>query len=99
LGELDFFKVAHHGSENATPVDVLHALRSGDLAAMVPTQIEPFPTIPRLPLLKELEEHCANHGVVRSDWIEVNNAPKAPSPKPKLPKAFTAGDLWIDYEF
>ena len=27
LGELDFLKVAHHGSDNATPVDVVHALR------------------------------------------------------------------------
>ena len=28
LGELDFLKVAHHGSDNATPVDVVFARRS-----------------------------------------------------------------------
>ena len=48
LGELDFFKVAHHGSENATPVDVVNALKKSGLAAMVPTQVKPFPTIPRI---------------------------------------------------
>src|SRR5205085_6886233 len=82
LGELDFFKVAHHGSENATPVDVVHALRSSDLAAMVATQTIPFPTIPRMPLMKELEKHCLDHVVVRSDWIEVKDAPEGPLPKP-----------------
>jgi hypothetical protein len=97
IGELDFFKVAHHGSENATPVDVVHALKNGGLAAMVPTQTVPFPTIPRMPLLEEIEKHC--HVAVRSDWIDVKDAPKGPSPIPKLDKGFTFGDVWIDYEF
>lgn len=46
LGQLDFLKVAHDGSENATPVDVERALRESELAVMVPTQTHPFPTCP-----------------------------------------------------
>lgn len=99
LGEVDFLKVAHHGSENATPVDVVHALRESGLAAMVPTQIKPFPTIPRMPLLKELEKHCEGHVAVRSDRISVKGAPKGPMPAPALPKGFSRGEVWIDYEF
>ena len=99
LGEVDFLKVAHHGSENATPVDVVKALRSAGLAAMVPTQIKPFPTIPRKPLLTELEKHCAGHVAIRSDWIDVKAAPVGPTPKPRFPKGFTVGDVWIDYKF
>jgi hypothetical protein len=50
-----------------------------------------------MPLIKELEKHCAGHLAVRSDWIEVEGAPKLASPK--LPKGFKAGELWIDYNF
>jgi hypothetical protein len=95
IGEIDFFKVAHHGSENATPVDVVRALRNSGLAAMVSTQIKPYPTIPRLPLIRELEKHCSL--AVRSDWIEVDNAPNN-LPMPALPKGFKRGTLWIDYQ-
>ena len=80
LGELDFLKVAHHGSENATPVDVVKALRSAGLAAMVPTQEKPFPTIPRPPLLSELAKRCAGGVAVRSDWVEIPSAPIGPKP-------------------
>ena len=99
LVELDFLKVAHHGSENATPVSVVKALRAAGLAVMVPTQVKPFPTIPRMPLLTELQKHCEGHVAVRSDWIAVEDAPLGPKPRPKLPKGFSskAGDLWIDY--
>jgi beta-lactamase superfamily II metal-dependent hydrolase len=96
LSELDFLKVAHHGSDNATPVDLVHALRDAGLAVMVPTQIQPFPTIPRMPLLRELETHCEGHIAVRSDWIKVPNAPNEAAPK-KLPKGFKTGELWLDY--
>jgi hypothetical protein len=102
LSEVDFLKVAHHGSENATPVDVVNALKSAGLAAMVPTQIKPFPTIPRKPLLAALEKHCQGHVAIRSDWIDVQDAPAGPTPKPAFPVGFkpsNAGDVWIDYEF
>ena len=99
LSEVDFFKVAHHGSENATPVDVVHGLRDSGIAAMVPTQIKPFPTIPRMPLLNELGSHCAGHVAVRSDWVQVTDAPVGPIPIPKFPKGYRVGKLWIDYTF
>jgi len=98
LSEVDFLKVAHHGSENATPVDVVRGLKAAKLAVMVPTQILPFPTIPRRPLLQELEKHCCQVAV-RSDRINVPNAPRCPAPKSKLPKGFKAGAVWIDYLF
>jgi beta-lactamase superfamily II metal-dependent hydrolase len=98
LGELDFLKVAHHGSDNATPVDVVRALRHAGLAAMVPTQVKPFPTIPRMPLLKEIETHCEGHIAVRSDWINVPNAPNETAPE-RLPKGFKSGEFWLDYAF
>lgn len=46
IGAVDFLKVAHHGSENATPVDLVHALKAAGLAAMVPTQIRALPHHP-----------------------------------------------------
>src|ERR1043166_293284 len=92
-------EVAHHGSENATPVDVVNALKSAGLIAMVPTQIKPFPTIPRMPLLMELEKHCAGNVAIRSDWVDVDTAPAGPTPKPAFPKGFQSGEVWIDYKF
>jgi hypothetical protein len=97
LEEVDFLKVAHHGSENATPVDVVASLKASGLAVMVPTQVKPFPTIPRLPLLEELQKRCAGHVAVRSDWIDVVDAPAGPQPKAALPKGFRAGAVWIDH--
>ena len=97
LAELDFLKVAHHGSESATPVSVVKSLKASGLVAMVPTQTKPYPTIPRLPLLEQLRKRCEGRVVVRSDWIDVKGAPPAPRPRPRLPKGCKAGELWIDY--
>jgi hypothetical protein len=97
LGELDFLKVAHHGSESATPVSVVKSLKSAGLVAMVPTQVKPFPTIPCKPLLDELRKHCEGQVVVRSDWIDVKDAPPGPRPRPGLPRGFELGEVWIDY--
>lgn len=96
LAEVDFLKVAHHGSHNASPVEAVEALRESGLAVMVPTQVEPFPTIPRKPLLAALEARCEGHVAVRSDRVKVQGAPAGPS-KGKLPKGFSAGEVWIDY--
>jgi hypothetical protein len=96
IAEVDFLKLSHHGSENATPVDVVNALRANGLAAMVSTQVEPFPTIPRIPLLEAVQQHCIDQILVRSDWVAVADAPKAPKAVPPLPAAFKHGDVWID---
>ena len=96
LGDLDFLKIAHHGSHNATPRGVVGALRAHGLSAMVSTQVKPFPTIPRKPLLEAVETHCDGGVVVRSDWVTVKKAPAGPKPMPQLPASFETGKLWID---
>lgn len=97
LGELDFLKVSHHGSRNATPRQLVECLNPEKLIAVMPTQVEPFPTIPREPLIDALAERCSCGIVVRSDHVTVKNAPNQPAPQ--MPPGFTKGDLWIDYDF
>jgi hypothetical protein len=93
IGEIDFLKLSHHGSENATPVSVVKALREKGLVAMCSTQNHPFPSIPRMPLLEKIGK-CG--WVVRSDWINVKGAKNVKAPK--LPPGVTATELWIDYK-
>ncbi|HYC90794.1 MAG TPA: MBL fold metallo-hydrolase [Thermoanaerobaculia bacterium] len=81
LSEVDFIKIAHHGSHNATPVDVVKALRPKELAVMISTQAEPFPTIPRPPLLAQLEQRATGNAIMRSDWVRIENAPEGPEAK------------------
>ena len=95
LSEVDFIKIAHHGSHNATPVDVVKALRDKDVAVMISTQCEPFPTIPRQPLLDELQQRAAGKAVMRSDWVKVDNAPAGPAVK-KVPRC-KVGELYVEY--
>jgi beta-lactamase superfamily II metal-dependent hydrolase len=97
LSQVDFFKVAHHGSVNATPKDALERMTTGHFAAMVSTQDVPWPSIPESKLLDALDRK-ASHCVVRSDSLAVS-APKAPQgPKlSKLPTGFQRGNLWFDY--
>jgi hypothetical protein len=96
LESVDFLKIAHHGSHNATPVSVVQALRKSNVVAMMATQITPYPTIPRMELVDELQKHCSTV-VVRSDWVAVEDAPVGPEPMPKLPRGTKPGALWIDY--
>lgn len=102
LSRVSFLKVAHHGSHNATPRDALERMTPGGFAAMVATQSVPWDSIPRVPLMKRLDEQT-NHKVVRSDWINVPNAPSplpnsAPDAPTALPEGFTQGAFWYDYE-
>ncbi|HKC24361.1 MAG TPA: hypothetical protein VKF32_06445, partial [Thermoanaerobaculia bacterium] len=90
-----FYKVSHHGSINATPKQVVDALPKGKFAAMVSTQSEPWPSIPRMPLLKKLT--AASRGLVRSDCISVSGAPAAVKMS-RPPSGFTRGAFWVDYE-
>ena len=110
LGDIDFYKVGHHGSTNATPIPVVAAM-SDKCVAMCSTETG-FPSkkrtygsipkkteVPRIALMEALEERTGDKAV-RSDWIRVGDAPASPEAHAqleRLPANFTAGDLYIDY--
>ena len=109
LGSLDFYKVGHHGSTNATPIAAVAAMGTG-FAAMCSTQADTFGTVanasevPRGPLMDALGDKC---GLVRSDQIAVeidghkvqpaDGAPqKLPDPK-SVRGRFEVGSCYVDY--
>ena len=101
LSKINFFKIGHHGSENATPKRALEGMSDGEFAAMVSTQSEPWDSIPRPPLMARVNEKTRKR-IVRSDWLPVDGAPapmaNAEPPTPSsIPKEFQKGDLWFDY--
>ena len=100
LSDISFYKVAHHGSWNATPKGAVEEMPDGDFAAMISTQSVPWPSIPRAGLMDALEKRTAG-AVVRSDSLAVSGAPKGPKIG-KLRGNFVEGDVakkeyWIDY--
>jgi beta-lactamase superfamily II metal-dependent hydrolase len=66
LKRVAFYKIGHHGSHNATPVDFVEDMLPAGIAAMASTLTrDVWPDIPRGPLLKAL---AAKHtDVARSD--------------------------------
>jgi beta-lactamase superfamily II metal-dependent hydrolase len=101
LSKINFFKIAHHGSHNATPKAALERMADGEFAAMVSTQSTPWKSIPRVPLMSRLDEKTKKR-IVRSDWLSIEGAPEplpdtAPTLPSKLPEGFSKGDLWFDY--
>ena len=107
LGKLDFYKVGHHGSTNATPISAVTAMGTG-FAAMCSTQADSFGSVknasevPRGPLLDALGKKCA---LVRSDQITVEVdgltvPPAADAPK-QVPKprrgTYVVGSCYVDY--
>jgi hypothetical protein len=72
LEKTTFYKVGHHGSHNATPVEFIdQLLKDGNAlwGAMVSVKpVDKWPSIPRIPLLQKLKER-ARTGVVRSDAL------------------------------
>jgi hypothetical protein len=98
LSGLTFVKIAHHGSQNATPKSALERMSKGKFAAMVSTQNVPWESIPRMPLMDRLLEQT-NSRAVRSDSLSIVMTPPAPK-GPALdepPKGFVQGDFWFDY--
>lgn len=95
LRGVHFYKVAHHGSENATPRSALEAMTTGGFAAMLSTQGHPWPSIPYGKLLDALERQT-NHQVIRSDTLRLPGAPLGPE-LAQLPQGFQRGSFWIDY--
>jgi len=106
LGSIDFYKVGHHGSTNATPIPAVGALNEV-CACMCSTargcygSLKNKSEVPRTELIKALETKSGNR-LVCSDWIPAENeeaAPEAREELPELPKGFsTPGKLYIDYK-
>jgi beta-lactamase superfamily II metal-dependent hydrolase len=94
LGSLDFYKVSHHGSHNATPKTAVELMTGGDLAAMVSTQSKPWESIPYPKLITALEA-CTAARLVRSDSLPIQGAPVGPVLSTP-PTGVQAGDLWYD---
>lgn len=112
LRTIDFYKVGHHGSTNATPIQAVEAMSTNHAAngfvAMCSTQIDTYGNpekdseVPRIPLMDALGAGCA---LVRSDSfaIEVGTASiaagkEAALPKPKLGSLVKNG-LYVEYSF
>jgi beta-lactamase superfamily II metal-dependent hydrolase len=114
LGSIDFYKVGHHGSTNATPIPAAAALSdkcvsmcSTESADYDPKKKRPYgdpkkgTEVPRTKLMDALEKQTKDK-LVRSDWIAVSSVPASPEAKSelaKLPANFSAGDLYLDYIF
>lgn len=101
LASLDFYKVGHHGSTNATPKDALNAMREG-CVAMVSTEpgcygkVSSGTEVPRIPLLEAIEKATKNQ-LARSDQVKAG-AKDPTEGLDALTKPFTTpGDLFIDY--
>jgi hypothetical protein len=114
LQSIDFYKVGHHGSTNATPIQAVEAAidrpkGSKGFVSMCSTQDGVFGSIknasevPRIPLMKALGEGSC---LVRSDAIPITisdgtviKATKGVSlPKPTVGKINQA-DLYVEYSF
>jgi beta-lactamase superfamily II metal-dependent hydrolase len=103
LSQIDFYKVGHHGSANATPKDAVSAMRHG-CVGMCSTQPGAYNEVPRGPLMQALSDKMDGQ-LARSDQIPASKsggANQAPSPDAgPLPSKFTdpTGALYVDYEF
>jgi beta-lactamase superfamily II metal-dependent hydrolase len=105
LGSIDFYKVGHHGSTNATPIPAVGALNH-DCVCMCSTargwygSLAKKTEVPRTALIDALEARSGNR-LVCSDWIPAGSekaAPEALQELPALPEVFsTPGELYIDY--
>jgi beta-lactamase superfamily II metal-dependent hydrolase len=97
LDRLDFYKVGHHGSTNATPKDAVAHMRLG-CAGMCSTQIDAYNEVPREPLLQALRDRMEGQ-LARSDQVaataDVGANPKA-GPL-SLPFVAPTSMLFIDY--
>jgi beta-lactamase superfamily II metal-dependent hydrolase len=107
LRSIDFYKVGHHGSTNATPIPVVDALNK-DCASMCSTATGAYGTpakkteVPRTALMEALEKTTGNR-LVRSDWVAAGDEepdPQAREELPNLPDGFSTPTekLYIDYE-
>jgi beta-lactamase superfamily II metal-dependent hydrolase len=89
LGDIDFYKVGHHGSHNATPHEALDLMTSKSVAAMASTDTVKsfnrgkFP-VPYPKLVSAVEKQVGKR-YAQSDQLK------------KAGKPFKASELWCDY--
>lgn len=76
LGKLDFYKVGHHGSTNATPKSALAAMRAG-CVAMCSTAIGAYNEVPRDALVTAIGQRT-NDQFARSDQVAAGDATADP---------------------
>jgi beta-lactamase superfamily II metal-dependent hydrolase len=98
LNSIDFYKVGHHGSRNATPKDAVAAMMRLGCACMCSTQIDAYPGVPRDPLMQALSTRMDGK-LARSDQIAATDVKLADPRAGNLPTNFfeTTGKLFIDY--
>jgi len=98
LGKIDFYKVGHHGSANATPKDAVAAMRQG-CVGMCSTEINAYNEVPREPLLEALRGRMEGQ-LARSDQVATQEH-EAEETAGALPDEFRlpTGKLFVDYEF
>jgi hypothetical protein len=98
LNKIDFYKVGHHGSANATPKDAVAAMRLG-CVGMCSTQIGAYNEVPREPLLDALRARM-NGQLARSDQVAASADNPANNKAGPLPSFFKqpTRQLFIDYE-
>lgn len=98
LKNIDFYKVGHHGSRNATPKDAVAAMMRLGCACMCSTQIKAYNEVPREPLMQALSAQMKGK-LARSDQVAVKSQGPNAAAGP-LPPAFdTPKELYIDYDF
>ena len=93
LGKLDFLKVGHHASHNASPASMVKLLPK-KAVAMVSTEKDVYNGIPLGDLLTALRSRC--RAVVCSNQLSIKKGAARTMATP-IPDAFTKGDFWLDY--
>jgi beta-lactamase superfamily II metal-dependent hydrolase len=100
LGRLDFYKVGHHGSTNATPKDALDAMKDG-CVAMCSTEPKAYNLVPKPTLITKIKAKTKNN-FARSDQVPAGDHQTVTAEAGKeLAKVFTPGKAglcgYIDY--
>jgi beta-lactamase superfamily II metal-dependent hydrolase len=92
MGNLDFYKIGHHGSHNATPKDFVSNVMgaAGSFAMMPFSTVKNWP-IPNDKLLDKLREQ--NASIVRADEPNVINDVTV-RPGRKIPEYKVQSDVW-----
>jgi beta-lactamase superfamily II metal-dependent hydrolase len=98
LNKIDFYKVGHHGSANATPKDAVAAMRLG-CVGMCSTQTPAYNEVPREPLLHALRARM-NDQLARSDQVPASAEEPANASAGPLPSLFKSPTrmLFVDFD-